>query len=64
MEFIIDSQDNIKDIHTSLSTFLSNVSLNLRRYLIAFSTLVTLSNFTDLQMETTLVENAVEKFNL
>lgn len=34
------------------------------QYLIAASILVTLFNFTDLQMETTLVENAVEKFNL
>lgn len=50
--------------HTSFSIFLSIVPLSFMQYLIAASILVTLFNFTDLQMETTLVENAVEKFNL
>lgn len=61
---ITDNQDNIKTRRTLLSTFLSNVPLSLMQYLIATSILMTLFNFTDLQMETTLVENAVEKFNL
>lgn len=61
---ITDNRDNIKTRRALLSTFLSNVPLSLMQYLIATSILMTLFNFTDLQMETTLVENAVEKFNL
>lgn len=53
-----------KNIRTAVSIFLLSFPLCLIRYLIAISILIILFNFTVLHIETTLVENAVEKFNL
>lgn len=57
-------QLKIKDIRTAVSISLLSFLSCLMRYLIATSILIILFNFTVLHIETTLVENAVEKFNL
>lgn len=54
----------MKVLRTAFSISLLNLFLYLILYLTDTSILFTLFNFTDLHIETALLENAVEKFNL